>query len=106
MQLVWGFAGSKRVSYSAKKPSGLGPVAVRDVRVRLSRLPRDLHGLRIVQLTDVHVGPTIGRDFIEEIVRRTNALQPDLIAITGDLVDGPVAELRTLVAPLAQLKAR
>lgn len=86
--------------------SALGPVAVRDVKVRLRRLPAGLDGLRIVQLTDVHVGPTIRRAFIEEIVRRTNALQPDVVAITGDLVDGSVAELRDQVAPLAGLRAR
>jgi len=86
--------------------AALGPVAVRDVRVRLARLPRSQHGLRIVQLTDIHIGPTIGRSFIEDIVRRTNALAPDIIAITGDLVDGSVAELRESVAPLAQLRAR
>jgi predicted MPP superfamily phosphohydrolase len=86
--------------------SALGPVSVRDVKVRLPRLPRGQHGTRIVQITDVHIGPTIGRAFIEEIVRRTNALEPDVVAITGDLVDGSVAELRDAVAPLAGLRAR
>jgi uncharacterized protein len=86
--------------------SGLAQVAVREVSVRLRRLPQKLDGLTIVQLTDVHVGPTIGRPFIEEIVARTNATNPDVIAITGDLVDGSVEELREHVAPLAKLKAR
>jgi predicted MPP superfamily phosphohydrolase len=86
--------------------SALGRVAVRNVKVRLRRLPRAQHGLRIVQLTDIHVGPTIGRSFIQEIVRTTNALEPDLVAITGDLVDGSVAELKDAIAPLAQLRAR
>jgi len=54
----------------------------------------------------VHVGPTIGRTFIEQIVAQANAANPDVIAITGDLVDGSVEELREHVAPLAQLKAR
>jgi predicted MPP superfamily phosphohydrolase len=86
--------------------SGLARVAVREVRVRLDRLPKDLDGLTIVQLTDVHVGPTIRRDFIEHIVEETNAANPDVIAITGDLVDGSVDELREHVAPLANLRAR
>jgi uncharacterized protein len=86
--------------------SGLARVAVREIEVRLGRLPRALDGATIVQLTDVHVGPTIRRDFIEQIVETTNALQPDVIAITGDLVDGSVAELAEHVAPLARLKAR
>jgi uncharacterized protein len=86
--------------------SGLARVAVREVQVRLGRLPRALDGTTIVQLTDVHVGPTIRRDFIEQIVQTTNALEPDVIAITGDLVDGTVEELRDHIAPLGRLKAR
>lgn len=86
--------------------SGLARVAIRQVEVRLGRLPKELDGTTIVQLTDVHVGPTIRRDFIEEVVARTNALNPDVIAITGDLVDGSVEDLRDHVAPLAALKAR
>ena len=85
---------------------GLREVVVKDVEVRLRRLPRESHGTTIVQLTDLHVGLTIGRPFIEDIVRRTNALQPDIVAITGDLVDGPVASLWDAVAPLADLRAR
>jgi predicted MPP superfamily phosphohydrolase len=81
------------------------PVEVRSVSVRLDRLPRAQDGFRIVQLTDIHVGPTIGRTFIEEIVARANALAPDLIAITGDLVDGTVSQLAPAIEPLAKLRA-
>jgi predicted MPP superfamily phosphohydrolase len=83
-----------------------GPIAVRPVDVTLARLPARHEGFRLVQLTDIHVGPTIGRAFIEDVVRRTNELAPDLIAITGDLVDGTVEQLRDGVAPLADLRAR
>jgi len=86
--------------------SALGPVDIRRVRVRLARLPREQHGLTIAQITDLHVGPTIGREIVEDVVNRTNALAPDLIAITGDLVDGSVDTLRDAVAPLANLRAR
>lgn len=86
--------------------SALGPVRVKRIEVRLPRLPAEHDGLSIVQLTDLHVGPTIGRQHIEDLVRRTNALEPDIVAITGDLVDGSVAELREAVAPLAGLVAR
>jgi predicted MPP superfamily phosphohydrolase len=86
--------------------SGLARVALREVDVRLGRLPKALDGTTIVQLTDVHVGPTIGRDFIEQVVARANSANPDLIAITGDLVDGSVEDLREHVAPLAGLRAR
>lgn len=80
-------------------------VAVKEVRVRLARLPKALSGFSIVQLSDIHVGPTIGRSFVERIVERTNALRPDVVAITGDLVDGSVEELAEHVAPLAELRA-
>jgi predicted MPP superfamily phosphohydrolase len=83
-----------------------GPIAVKRVDVSLARLPRAHDGLRVVQLTDVHVGTTIGRGFVEDVVRRANALDPDIIAITGDLVDGSVPDLADAVAPLADLRAR
>ncbi len=81
-------------------------VGIKPVRVALSRLPKGLEGFVVVQLTDVHLGPTIGRGFLEEVVRKVNALSPDVVVITGDLVDGSVAELREHVAPLADLRAR
>ena len=86
--------------------SALSPVAVKRVRVKIGRLTSAASGMRIVQLSDVHVGPTIGKGFIEDVVRRVNALKPDVVAITGDLVDGSVDELREHVAPLANLAAK
>ena len=86
--------------------SGLGRVQISRVDVTLARLPEALSGTRIVQLSDVHVGPTIHRGFIETIVAQCNALTPDLVVITGDLVDGSVEELREHVAPLAKLRAK
>jgi predicted MPP superfamily phosphohydrolase len=83
-----------------------GPIAVKRVEIALARLPKAHDGLRIVQVTDVHVGSTIGRPFVEDVVRRANALEPDVVAITGDLVDGRVADLGEAVAPLAGLRAR
>ena len=83
----------------------LARVEVKEVAVRLAKLPAARQGTTIVQLTDLHVGPTIGRAFIEDIVRRTNDLRPDVIAITGDLVDGSVERLRHAVEPLRELKA-
>ena len=83
-----------------------GTIAVKRVSVSLATLAPSLAGFRIVQLSDVHVGQTIGKGFIEALVAQVNALQPDLIAITGDLVDGTVAYLGDAVAPLAGLQAR
>jgi hypothetical protein len=79
---------------------------VRRVRVPLDRLAPSGSGYVIVQITDLHVGPTIGRGFVSSVVREANALEPDMVVITGDLVDGSVAELGPLVAPLAELRAR
>ncbi len=86
--------------------SVLKRVGVETIRVPITKLPKALSGYTIVQLTDIHVGPTIGREFIEQIVRTTNALSPDVVAITGDLVDGSVADLGALVEPLKELRAK
>nr|HEX4313173.1 metallophosphoesterase [Kofleriaceae bacterium] len=83
----------------------LGPV-VRRVRVPLAQLPASADGYTIVQLTDVHVGWTIGRAYLERVVAAVEALHPDLIVITGDLIDGSVRELQSQVEPLAKLSAR
>ena len=79
---------------------------VRRVRIALQGLHPDLDGLRIVQISDIHVGPTIRQGYLQSIVDRVNALEPDVVAVTGDLVDGSVPELAPHVAPLAQLRAR
>ncbi len=86
--------------------SVLAKVEVARVTVPLAKLPKELAGYTIAQITDVHVGPTIGRAFIEQIVATVNAEKPDMIVITGDLVDGSVADLGAFVAPLAELRAK
>ncbi|MBQ6352117.1 MAG: metallophosphoesterase [Lentisphaeria bacterium] len=69
-------------------------------------LPREMEGLRIALLADLHIDKLTDKNDIAEVVRRTNALNPDVIAIAGDFVDGTVAELRDKVAPLAGLRAK
>jgi predicted MPP superfamily phosphohydrolase len=83
----------------------LGDHEVVDVEVLLGKLPRELDGFTIVQLSDLHVGRTIDRAFVQRVVDRANALAPDLVALTGDLVDGKVGDLRDEIAPLGQLRA-
>ena len=78
---------------------------VRRVRVELERWPRALDGFRIVQISDLHIGAILRRDFAAAVTRQVNALAPDLIAVTGDLVDGSVAKLADEVAPFAELSA-
>src|SRR5207245_2757491 len=82
------------------------PAELSDVPVKLPRLPRALDGFTIVQITDIHVGDVIGEKFLRHIVERVNALKPDLVAITGDLVDAPVHELAPTIATLQQLRSR
>ena len=77
-----------------------------EVEVPIAGLPAAFHGYSIVQISDIHVGPTIKRGYLNAIVARVNALQPDAIAITGDLVDGSVQRLGIHTAPLANLSAR
>jgi len=79
---------------------------VRRVRIPLAKLPRSASGYVIVQMSDVHVGPTLGRDFLERAVRETNDLAPDLVVITGDLVDGTVEQLGSFIEPLRDLRAQ
>jgi hypothetical protein len=77
-----------------------------DVAVPLRGLPPALDGFTIAQISDVHIGPTIKRDFLRGIVEIVNSLDVDLVAITGDLVDGSVEQLASQVEPLALLRSR
>jgi len=76
------------------------------VDVPLAGLPKALQGFTIVQLSDIHVGPTIKRGYVQAIVDRVNELDADLVAITGDVVDGSVEQLRADTTPLGQLRSR
>ncbi|MFE9920325.1 metallophosphoesterase [Streptomyces sp. NPDC005774] len=79
---------------------------VKRVTVPLAKLPRAAHGYRIAVVSDIHLGPILGRGFAQKVVDTINSTQPDLIAVVGDLVDGTVKELGPAAAPLAQLRAR
>ncbi len=90
---VLGFAGARRRA------------RVVEVEVPLHNLPAQLHGFSIAQISDVHVGATIRRAYVEKIVDAVNALHPDMIALTGDFVDGAVTDLAPHTAPLGKLSA-
>jgi uncharacterized protein len=79
---------------------------VKHVEIPLRNLPAGLNGFKIAQISDLHVGRTIKRGYVDAIVEAVNALDADLIAVTGDLVDGSVRDLASHTAPLARLTAR
>jgi predicted MPP superfamily phosphohydrolase len=90
---VWGFVNARRTA------------AVVSVDVPIADLPAALHGFTIAQISDIHVGPTIKRDYLHRIVESVNRLGADMVAVTGDLVDGSVRELGGHVAPLGGLSS-
>ena len=75
------------------------------VTIQVPGLDPALAGLRIAQISDIHVGPTVRRSFVQHVVDRVNELEPDIVALTGDLVDGTVADLASEAAPLGELNA-
>jgi len=86
--------------YNARK----GPTIMRE-NVALNNLHKDMSGLKIAQISDLHVGPTIKKGYVESVVSEVNELNPDIIAITGDMVDGSVNYLAPHVEPLKDLHA-
>jgi uncharacterized protein len=78
---------------------------IEQIHVPIKHLPPEFDGFRIVQFTDLHVGPTIKRKFVERVVEQVLELKADLIVFTGDLVDGSVSWLQDEVAPLRELFA-
>ena len=91
--MLWGFRTARR-----------GPSVVETV-VLHAGLKENLDGLRIVQISDLHVGANIGRDYVERVVQQTLALKPDLIVLTGDIVDGSLDHHQDDLAPLKKLTA-
>jgi predicted MPP superfamily phosphohydrolase len=79
---------------------------VRSVDIPIADLPAALHGFTIAQISDIHIGSTIKRAYVAAIVDAVNALEPDMIAVTGDLVDGSVGQLSPHTEPMGRLTAR
>ena len=86
--------------YEARKKPGIV-----NIDIPITKLPHEFDGFKIVQISDIHAGLTIKRDFIETIAQEIKTLSPDLIAFTGDMVDGSVPHLKNDVQPLAELSA-
>jgi hypothetical protein len=105
---TWAFAlaaGGALVSVLLGLVTALRPVPTRRVRVPIPDLPPGLEGFRILQISDLHLGPLVRRSQVDHIVAAGNALKPDLIAITGDLVDGGADGTRAKAERLGALQA-
>jgi predicted MPP superfamily phosphohydrolase len=83
-----------------------GRARVRRLTLAVKDLGEGLRGVRVAQVSDIHIGQTLGRAFLQRMVAQVNALEPDIIAVTGDLVDGFVDTIGDQVAPLGDLRAR
>lgn len=79
---------------------------VKHVRLPIKNLHPDLENFKIVQLSDLHVGPTIRKKYVLKVLRKVNALTADMIALTGDIGDGPVKIYRDDIEPLSKLRAK
>ena len=98
-------AGSTLASFTGMLEATAGP-RLEKVEIKLKNLPRAFDGFTIAQISDVHVGPLIHSDYLENVVQQVLALDADAIFITGDLVDGSVKQLKEQIAPLRKLRAR
>lgn len=106
-RFVYGAVGVGGVGLvGAGAANALGEVEVNRFSVNLERLPRALDGLKVVQLTDVHIGPLLDGRFLNGVVEKVNAERPDLVVITGDLVDGSPRQIGEDVARLRDIQSR
>ncbi|MEE2755678.1 MAG: metallophosphoesterase [Myxococcota bacterium] len=105
-----GLAGAATVTAASMGGSGvalaLSDPNLESVDVPIETLPLALDGFKIVQLSDTHFGPTLREEFADHLVERVNQLSPDLVALTGDLIDGSVEDLGSIVKRLTQIKSR
>lgn len=93
-------AGATAIAEAQRAPT------VKTVNVPIVNLPPALEGFHIVQVSDLHVGPTIGAERVAEVVSICNDLKPDMVALTGDFVDGSVANLGPAMSLLQGLESR
>ena len=122
--LAWGAWGATKAVAHSPSPALFGGVAVvlaclysaygvwnayhprtEEFTVKIKNLPPDWRGKKIVQISDVHLGHILGASFLQGLVEESNAQNPDIVFITGDLFDGGDGQLDELVRPLDGLKA-
>jgi len=91
---VWGSAQAVRVP------------EIRTVEVAIPELPAELEGFTLAQLTDIHIGPLLKKEWLSTVVKKTNDIKADVILLTGDYIDGLPSELAEELRPLADLRAK
>jgi predicted MPP superfamily phosphohydrolase len=79
-----------------------GPL-IKRISIPIGDRSQKLRGIKIAQISDLHVGPGITKNYVEDVVAKTNALEPDLIVLTGDLIEGSVTRLKEHISPLSKL---
>jgi uncharacterized protein len=79
---------------------------IKDVAIKINNLPNSFKNFKIAQLSDLHLGQLMDKTRLREVVQITNSIKPDLVAITGDMVDGRVNVLKDDITPLQELKSR
>jgi len=93
------------ITYSGLS-EGLGPPQVKEGEIKIKGLNPDLEGFRIVQISDLHISPSTGHNWVEQLVDQINILSPDIIALTGDIVDGDYSQIHKDMAPLVKLNSK
>ena len=76
------------------------------LEIPLRGLPPELDGFSIVQVSDIHYGMLTRNQELSRILGRVNDLRPDMVAITGDLVDESVSHMEEMRVPLSRIKSR
>ena len=78
---------------------------LKNISVTFKSLPPQWQDKTIVQLSDIHLGHVHGQKFLDNIIAKVNAINPEIIFITGDLFDGMDANFQELAGPLKKIKA-
>ncbi len=102
----WGVLGATAVASVPAVYSAKCRRTIRRTTIQFAKLPQAFDGMRIAHLSDIHVGNTITQNDVIDIVNETNALEPDMIVITGDIADGNPAYQADDLSPMRNLKAK
>ncbi len=97
--------GAIAVSFAYGYTIGQLRLRLRHTRLPLRNCPTSWDGLRIAQLSDIHIGQNLDLEQLDRFVDRVNRLEPDIICITGDIADSPMADLDSFLPVLARLQA-